>query len=125
MTLRRVGFFRELRHGFPDGPSLHACKRGDWNGAGQAVSYLRKGNVVAATGSLADDVLDPKKTRVAPLAVLSDGIWVWPADLAYYVETYACELPPDFVNHMREQGWTPRVLTPEELIQLGEEFYNG
>ncbi len=124
--LRRVGFFRELRHGLPDGPSIHAaCRRKLWPDYQLAAEYLRSGSTVVTAGVLTDDIIDPKNTQIAPLAVLSDGVWVWPADLAHYVERYQCELPVEFLEHMRRAGWVPPVLAHGELVRIGRELRLG
>lgn len=117
--VREVGFFAELRHGRPDGPSLRAAVRptGDPS-EDQLVSYLRSGPTLATTGQMASDVLAGDDVPVAPLAVLTDGAWIWPADLAYYVERYHVRLPEEFVQHAAARGWTPPALTHEELVAV-------
>jgi hypothetical protein len=47
---------------------------------------------------------------------MTDGTWVWPSDLAFYVERYHVELPTDFVEHVRSCGWNPPQLSDDELI---------
>jgi hypothetical protein len=53
------------------------------------------------------DVLDPSgdATIEAPRALLTDGVYVWGADLAYYVERYHARLPRAFWHHAHERGW--------------------
>jgi hypothetical protein len=119
----RAGFFRELRAGLPNGPALFAaCRREAWPDYVKAAEYLRGGTAVVTTGVMTDDVLSPENKGVAPLAVFTDGAWFWPAELAYYVEKYHCELPPDFVDHMRRAGFHARMVEEEELIRLAEEL---
>ncbi len=80
---------------------------------------------------LARDVLDPEKkvdrqlppealgvtpptgsatcsTSIAPSLVLTDGVWLWPSVLAYYVARYHVLVDPDFVDHARACNWTVR-----------------
>lgn len=123
MSLQRAGFFRELRHGSHAGPSL----RGQIQQAGPIeegliVRYLENGAVLAATGSLVDDMLDPRNRGIARLEIVTDGRWVWPRDLAYYVQNYHVRLPSGFVEHMRQNGWQPPDLPKGDLVRLGEEF---
>jgi hypothetical protein len=65
---------------------------------------------------LADDVLQPG-LRInltefpgladsGPACVLTDGCWVWPAVLVYYVARYHLQLTPDFVEQARANQWT-------------------
>ncbi len=97
MIISRAGFFRELPHGLPDGESLHqALPSADPRSADQEeklLEYLWGNTVLVATASMADDVLDPSATAVCPLEFVTDGAWVWPRDLAYYVERYTWPCP--------------------------------
>jgi hypothetical protein len=54
-----------------------------------------------------DDALDPTYTRIidAPRELWTDGVYVWPADLAYYVERYHARLPRSFWYHARDNEW--------------------
>jgi hypothetical protein len=37
----------------------------------------------------------------------TDGVWVWPSDLSYYVEKYNLFLPPEFLQHVRSKDFCP------------------
>lgn len=113
-----VGFFSELPHGQPDGPSLRAALRDDADPLEpEIVAYLRGGATLATTGRMADDVISSEED-IAPLAILTDGEWMWPADLAYYVETYHVRLPQDFIEHIASQGWEPPSLSRAQLSDV-------
>jgi hypothetical protein len=64
---------------------------------------------------MAHDCLDDAKPAVARREIATDGQWVWPRDLAYYVETYGVALPDDFIQNMRQRRWQPPTLSSEEL----------
>jgi hypothetical protein len=106
MTVRRIGFFRELPHGDEDGRSIHDA-RGRLAAADRAVArYLAGGTAVAATGGLAAvDVLAGDGRTIGAVELLTDGHWVWPGDLAYYVEHYAVDLPAEFLARARANDW--------------------
>jgi hypothetical protein len=111
MTVRRIGFFRELPHGDEHGRSIHDA-RGGLAATDRAVAgYLAGGTAVAATGGLAAvDVLAGDGRTTGAVELLTDGHWVWPSDLAYYVEHYAVDVPAEFLVHARAHGWQcPRV----------------
>ena len=93
--ITRVGFFRELSHGEPDGPSLHDALEHAEDQADRAVivKYLRSGRVIAAAAGPTHDVLSPDKTPHLPLKICTDGRFVWPADYAYYVDRYRIPVP--------------------------------
>lgn len=121
--LKPVGFFRELRHGMRTGPSLAESVRpqaGD--DEDKIVRYLQLSPTFAASGPMVDDVLDPSNKAVASLETATDGQWMWPRDLAYYVEKYHVELPEEFVNHMRQQDWRVPELSKDYLAELATEF---
>jgi hypothetical protein len=123
VALKPAGFFRELPHGSPDGPALReSVQRTPLPDENLLVRYLDSAAAIATTGSMVDDVLDPTKTDVALLEILTDGEWVWPHDLAYYVRQYHVPLPAEFVEHMRRHEWQPRAFTEAELEQVGDAY---
>jgi hypothetical protein len=123
MVLLRAGFFRELRHGRPDGPSLgESIEAHGHPEADRIISYLESGEVLATTGSMVDDYLDVSRQGVARLEIVTDGVWVWPRDLAYYVREHRVKLPEEFVAHMRAQHWEPPALSPAALDKVEEEY---
>ena len=113
--LRRVGFFRELNHGDQDGERLselvRAVKTNEEEGI---VAYLESGVLLIGTPGLTRDVLDPTSPIIGPPHVLTDGVWMWPADLPYYVKKYHVELPADFIERIRERDYHP----PESELDI-------
>ncbi|WP_329111997.1 hypothetical protein [Streptomyces sp. NBC_01353] len=121
---RFLGEFRELKHGRPDGPSLHACVRTEGiPNEEDLVRYLRAGRVLAATGSVVHDVLSPTNELIDRLHLLTDGEWFWHTDLAHYVERYHVPVDARFVEHARLRGWSPLQLSDAELIRIAEAFF--
>lgn len=118
--LRRVGHFRELRHGDPNGPSLTESRdRLDPSLRSRVAGYLRSGAVLAATGARVGDWFS-KADGVFPLDARTDGIWLWHGDLSHYVELYGVALPTEFVEHMESRHWTPPALSEDELIAIAK-----
>jgi hypothetical protein len=108
LALSKVGFFQELRHGGAEGPSIRDYRRDSAQpDESRIVRYLNAAATLAATGSVVDDALDDTKKAVAPLEIATDGIWVWPRDLSYYVANYHLALPAEFIEHMRVCSWAP------------------
>ena len=100
-TLIGVGLFHELDHGWQFGPSLRrACR--DTAGPDDAMiaAYLDAGRVYRRATGNAFDIFDGSEP-ITPPHLLTDGTYIWPADLAYYVRTHHAQLPRAFVIHVR------------------------
>lgn len=122
---RFVGEFRELGHGRPDGPSLHAAARDEGDRDEQSLArYLREGAVLAATTTRVHDVLSPEHELIGGLSLLTDGQWFWYSDLAHYVERYHVTLDERFVQHARSRNWSPPQLTQDELVEIEEAMFD-
>ena len=103
-ALRRVGFFRELPHGDPDGPSLdEACRPSASDVEASALRYLRAGEPYVRSPGVVFDVRDGSGP-VGTGTIRTDGQWIWPDDLAHYVERYHVELPDEFSARVRAAG---------------------
>jgi len=114
MHLRHVGFFKELQYGPHDGPNLlESIRRVAKADEDKMVRYLNGGHIMIASPGVVEDVIEPGKMIATP-SVLTDGLWAWPEDLAYYVAMYHVELPEEFVSHMRQRKWEPP--RPDEVV---------
>ncbi len=121
-ALQRVGYFREL-HGGMSLPSIREAVRSSAHpDAGRIIAYLESGICLAACGGVQRDVLDPLSRQVTSPDIVTDGVWLWPGELAYYVGTYRVELPEAFVAHMRRNGWTVPVLGEAKMRALCDHF---
>ena len=47
-------------------------------------------------------------SRIEPGSVFTDGIWLWPGVLSYYIAKYHLAIDPEFVEHARSRNWTIR-----------------
>src|SRR5262245_5146912 len=108
MKLRRIGFFCELPHGDLDGPSLKDAVRPQANYEVKSVAkYLRNAPAMYAYFGQVQDVLNPTQSYIGPTDVRTDGVWVWPEDLAYYVEHYNVVLPMEFLEQVKLKLYPP------------------
>lgn len=72
----------------------------------QVVQYLRSGVPLAVAPGVAKDLFDPAKVIPGPIASLTDGCWLWPSQLEYYVRTYRVKPPDEFLSFMQARDWT-------------------
>ena len=104
--LNRVGFYRT-------GEEVIALRRlVAMPDETAVVRYLEAGESLVVTGSWADDLVDPNRKRICQYAIQTDGVWVWPSTLPYYLVKYHTELPDEFLWHLSASGW--RALTLDE-----------
>ena len=126
MAPLRVGFFVELRHGDHDGPSLRSAIRRDAQPDEDALgAYLDAGKILATTGRLVDDVLDPTRVGIAPLDIRTVGERVWPGDLAYYVRVHHAVLPTDLIDRARSLSFVPPRIDDAELMEIVRHVREG
>jgi len=113
-----VGFFRELRHGKPNGPSLRqsVAKEAAPDEA-KVVAYLKAGKLLVAAPGIVKDALAPAGP-IGSASILTDGAYAWPEDFAYYVARYHVRPPADFAAHMASRDWQ----VPSDLAVAGLEL---
>ncbi|MFK0189460.1 hypothetical protein [Kitasatospora sp. NPDC090308] len=113
---REVGFYASAA----DVSSASRPTKHSWEP--MAVGYLKQGAVIMASPGWVDDLLDDQAKNICQYATLTDGSWIWPSNLAYYVETYHVALPADFLNHMESHGWDAPEVSDEELDAIDTEL---
>lgn len=106
-TLIAIGFYRELKHGDSTGPSLEGSIQPEPIPDETAlVHYLEAGHVLHRAEAPTIDRLNyDDEIDLGHPHQLTDGVYVWPADLPYYLRTYHVRLPRAFVIHARSNDW--------------------
>lgn len=103
--LKRIGFFRELPYGNPDGLSISSSFSVPLDKKSDVLSYLKSGVHFVVSPGVSRDVLSAERTIIGSLTLQTDGVFSWPSDLAYYVEKYSVSLPQEFLQHMAHNAW--------------------
>ncbi|SHE44558.1 glycohydrolase toxin TNT-related protein [Streptoalloteichus hindustanus] len=88
-------------------PSLGATERR------AVLEYLRNGTVVLSSRGQSEDQIDPRRGQVVPMAFLTDGVWVWSAAHAYYLEHHGLTPPLELLGHIRALRYEPPRQIPE------------
>nr|WP_199441853.1 TNT domain-containing protein [Umezawaea beigongshangensis] len=68
------------------------------------LDYLDHAPVVVAGRGFDADVLDHAVPLVVPVAFQTDGHWIWPAAVGYYLRTYGIPPENDLVERIRSVG---------------------
>lgn len=119
MKLKRLGFYKELRHGDKLGMSLiKAIRNYPSEIEDKIVEYLENGVVFCVTPELVFDILDETKGVITNLELLTDGVWVWYSDLAYYVKNYHVELDEEFIQYVQNKKWIMPDEKEFDLLKL-------
>ncbi|GAA0239527.1 hypothetical protein [Cryptosporangium japonicum] len=75
------------------------------------LAYLTAADAVLATPGTMDDVVDAGRGAVVPLTFRSDGVWIWPDAVAYYVREHGLAPEPDLAAHIRSADGPPAPLS--------------
>ncbi|MGI5182566.1 hypothetical protein ACQEVZ_40555 [Dactylosporangium sp. CA-152071] len=58
-------------------------------------------------------------------SLLTDGVWVWRRDLAYYLRRYHVALPDEFRDHAARNGYLVPPMEPRRIVELQKEANVG
>jgi hypothetical protein len=60
-----------------------------------------------------------------PIATKTDGVWVWPASSAYYLEHHNIYPERDFIEHASAAGFLIPELSSEKISTILDELFPG
>ncbi|WP_433265593.1 TNT domain-containing protein [Actinosynnema sp. CS-041913] len=96
--------------GLPTGdrPRVHPQELDD------VLNYLENAPVVLAARSYGPDAFKPDATPAVPMSFHTDGTWVWPGSVAYYLRNHHIPPAPQLVQHIRDNDYAPPAeVSPE------------
>ncbi|MEU4255232.1 hypothetical protein AB0B42_22980 [Streptomyces fradiae] len=120
--IKRVGFFREFAPQDADdsAPSIHDAVRPSGPGDEYGVlAYLDSGTEIFSAMGAERDAISGDEWIAGAGSLVTDGTWMWPAELRHYVERYHAELPEDFLATVRAARYTAAPVSrrrTEEII---------
>jgi hypothetical protein len=89
------------------------------------LDYLDDAPVVMPGRGYDVDRLDPEGRSAVPIAFHSDGTWVWPAAVNYYLRTYGVSPEPDLVEHIRRNDFAVPEIDETTLAAAGASLNRG
>lgn len=89
------------------------------------LSFLDNGKVVLSSTGRSPDLLHQDRESLVPMAFLTDGTWVWPAAVAYYLREHGIAPAPDFVQHIRSCGYRPARSVPRVALDRAAALVMG
>jgi hypothetical protein len=72
----------------------------------QVLQYLEAAPVVLAARSYDKDAFAPNEPPAVPLNFRTDGTWVWPGAVTYYLRTHQVPPDPELLAHIRGRRFT-------------------
>jgi hypothetical protein len=89
------------------------------------LGFLAGGDFVLRSPALREDRLDPSRTNVVPLGYLSDGEWIWPLEMSYYLEQHDILPEQEFHDHMRAHNYQAPEPDPMVLAEAAQLLTEG
>jgi hypothetical protein len=71
----------------------------------RVLAYLEAAPVVLAARSYDTDAFAPGQPPEVPMNFRTDGVWVWPGAVAYYLRKHDVPPDPELVAHIRGRGF--------------------
>lgn len=106
MKLKTVGYYKEMPHGHETGNSIFDfINKGSQEYIDKIYQYLKSGVEFVVSPEVTHDIITPEKGTSGIASSYTDGIWLWPGDLAYYVKNYNLKLPDEFISTMSQNNW--------------------
>lgn len=67
--------------------------------------YLNSAFVVLFASGFGEDAFSPDSPPDVPMKYSTDGTWIWPAAVTYYLAKYEMPPEPEFLEHIRAQNY--------------------
>ena len=124
VNLRVIGVYNEMPYGKTSDLSImDFIGQEDDDNILKICNYLEHGIVIIHSSEVLNDVIDYSKGIAGTATALTDGVWLWPGDLSYYVRNYKLKLSDEFIKTMVQNEW--KVPDDALKIDLGKVSVNG
>lgn len=77
--------------------------------------YLQQAPIILAARSFSEDMMDPERASRVPMTYHTDGTWIWPGAVGYYLRAHDLPPEPALVEHVRANGFRLPDL-PEHVL---------
>jgi hypothetical protein len=84
--------------------------------------FLRGGTVVVHGSTPQLDWLAHDHGEVVPTGFRTDGVWIWPDELQYYLLQHGILPEPRLLQHMEQRGWGAGSPSPNTLLLAHRHF---
>ncbi|WP_264552147.1 hypothetical protein [Flavobacterium sp. N2038] len=104
-----IGVIKEYNHELSD-KRFHDYKTGfNYHDKEKILNYLKNGTPIAVTMHIVHSLIKDDNSIIGGVSYLTDGYWIWPSYLYFYVDTVSIELPLDFLNSISKNKETKLI----------------
>jgi hypothetical protein len=107
--MKLTGFIREHSHHIKTNLNIipfDQIRCIEYNDKEKILHYLKNGVPISVTMMLLHSVIPEEKNKViGGLVILTDGEWIWPNYIEYYVSNINLELEDGFINYIRHKNY--------------------
>ncbi|MFD4947060.1 hypothetical protein ACFWNT_32175 [Streptomyces sp. NPDC058409] len=90
----------------------------------QTLEYMSSCREIYTTMGAGLDVISDDEEFVAGAgSLITDGTWVWPLELQYYIRRYHVELPEDFLAAVRAANYTPPKVSSARYVEIVDDLF--
>ncbi len=121
---RWYGWWREDRTGVERDPnvfpSIHDVIDPGYRDPDQRaiLNYLQRSRQLTITGGEGYCVLNCRSSDKQGGVMVTDGVWLWFRPLVHYVEQHHVRLPPEMVEHVRQNQFVPQLVEEIDTYEL-------
>ncbi|WP_417358551.1 hypothetical protein [Flavobacterium sp.] len=87
---------------------------------GKIILYLQQGVVISSWMGVFTDVFNNKEIDYVYYS--TDGVYIWPSYLSYYITNYEMHLPEDFLEFLEKKNYSIQNI---EYIRNNVSFYEN
>ena len=129
MELKTIGYYKEMPHGRDtDNSIMDFINKESQDKVDKIYQYLKSGVEFIVSPEITQDIITPERGTSGVASSYTDGIWLWPGDLAYYVKNYNLKLPEEFISTMEQNNWhvskTISDMNYEEIVIDGIKMFD-
>lgn len=86
--------------------------------------YLEEGEIngEAFGCNVYDPFTKPPTKLTTNIPMLTDGVWIWPSFITYFINQYDLSLPDKLIEHMQNNDWRVPKVFEDSLEDSSEEY---
>ncbi|MFJ2113242.1 MULTISPECIES: hypothetical protein [unclassified Streptomyces] len=126
MMIKRIGFYREFNPQNPDdsAPSIHDDVQSHaLHDESQTLEYMSSSVEIYSTMGADRDVISDDEWIPGAGSLVTDGTWLWPVELEYYVRRYHVELPGDFLTDVRSSNYSAPTVPHDRVAEIYNDVF--